>query len=152
MKKLVIIGGGHAHVEVLRQFGLNRPRDADVTLVSPDRHTAYSGMLPGLVAGHYTFEQCHIDLQRLAQYAGASFRLTHAHALDTARQRVQLEDGSDLDYDVASIDVGSVLAAQDVAGVAAHAIKVRPVRDFLAAWEVLQACACAGAVRTVAVV
>ena len=55
MKKLVLIGGGHAHVEVLRQFGLQRTPDAEITLVSPDRHTPYSGMLPGLVAGHYTF-------------------------------------------------------------------------------------------------
>ena len=67
MKKLVIIGGGHAHVEVLHQFGLRRLPGVEITLVSPDRHTPYSGMLPGLVAGHYTVAQCHIDLQPLAE-------------------------------------------------------------------------------------
>ncbi len=152
MKKLVIIGGGHAHVEVLRQVGLARPRDVEITLVSPDRYTPYSGMLPGLVAGHYTFGQCHIDLQPLAQYAGARLLLAHARALDASRRVVTLSDGTELAYDVASIDVGCVPLAQDVAGVAQHAIAVKPVREFLTAWDALQARARAGELRSLAVV
>jgi selenide, water dikinase len=152
LKKLILIGGGHAHVEVLRQCGLARLPNVEVTLVSPDRHTPYSGMLPGLVAGHYTFEQCHIDLKPLADYAGARLTLKHVLALDAARRVVQLDDGSELGYDIASIDVGSVPLAQDIAGVADHAIPVKPVRGYLAAWEMLQARVRAGAVRCIAVV
>ena len=152
MKKLVLIGGGHAHVEVLRQFGLRRLQDADVTLVSPDRHTPYSGMLPGLVAGHYTYTQCHIDLQPLAAYAGARLVLATARTLDAARRVLTLSDGSTQDYDVASFNVGSVPIAQGVPGVAEHAIAVKPVAGFLAAWEVLVARGRAGDVRSIAVV
>jgi selenide,water dikinase len=152
MKKLVIIGGGHAHVEVLRQFGLRRLSDVEITLVSPDRHTPYSGMLPGLVAGHYTFEQCHIDLQPLADYAGARLVLAEARALDAARRVLTLSDGSTLLYDVASINTGSVPLAQDLPGVAEHAIAVKPVAEFLVKWESLMARVRAGAVRSIAVV
>ena len=152
MKKLVIIGGGHAHVEVLRRFGLRRLHGVEITVVSPGRHTPYSGMLPGLVAGHYTFEQCHIDLQSLAEYAGARLVTAHAQALDAARCVLTLRDGSVLDYDVASLNVGSVPLAQDVAGVAEHAIAVKPVADFLAAWDALIARVRAGEVRSIAVV
>jgi selenide,water dikinase len=152
MKKLLLLGGGHAQVEVLRQFALQRPDRAEITLVSPDRHTPYSGMLPGLVAGHYAFGQCHIDLQPLADRAGARLLLTHARALDAVRRVVTLADGSDLGYDIASIDVGSVPLAQTVAGVADYAIPVKPVRGFLAAWEALQVRVRAGAVRCIAVV
>lgn len=152
MKKLIIVGGGHAHVEVLRQFALEKPRAVEITLVSPDRHTPYSGMLPGLVAGHYTFEQSHIDLQPLAAWAGARLILQQAGALDAARRVVTLADGSELGYDILSIDVGSVPLAQDVPGVADHAIPVKPVRGFLAAWAQLQAQVRAGAVRGIAVV
>ena len=152
MKKLVIVGGGHAHVEVLRRFGLRRLDGAEITVVSPERHTPYSGMLPGLVAGHYTFDQCHIDLQPLAAYAGARVVLAHALALDAARRVLTLSDGSALDYDVASLNVGSVPLAQDVAGVAEHAIAVKPVADFLAAWDALIGRVQAGEVRAVAVV
>lgn len=76
MKKLVLLGGGHAHVEVLRRIGLRPMAGVELTLVSPDRHTPYSGMLPGLVAGHYRFDECHIDLEPLARYAGARHRFT----------------------------------------------------------------------------
>ena len=152
MKNLLIIGGGHAHVEVLRQLGLKKPAGVVVTLISPDRYTPYSGMLPGLVAGHYSFEQCHIDLQSLAQFAGARLVLAHAVALDASQRGVTLSDGSTLDYDVASIDTGSVPVAQQVAGVAQHAIAVKPVGTFLAAWEALQARVQTGQVRAIAVV
>ena len=152
MKKLVIIGGGHAHVEVLRRFGLRRLAGVEITVVSPERHTPYSGMLPGLVAGHYTFDQCHIDLQPLAAYAGARLVLAHAQALDAARRVLTLRDGNTLDYDVASLNVGSVPLAQDVAGVAEHAITVKPVAGFLAAWDALIARVRAGEVCAIAVV
>lgn len=76
MKKLVLLGGCHAHVEVLRRIGLRPMAGVELTLVSPDRHTPYSGMLPGLVAGHYRFDECHIDLEPLASYAGARYRFT----------------------------------------------------------------------------
>ncbi len=152
MKKLILIGGGHAHVEVLRLFGLRRLSEVDITLVSPGRHTPYSGMLPGLVAGHYTFEQCHIDLQPLAACAGARLVWAEARTLDAARRVLTLSDGGTLAYDVASINTGSVPQAQHVPGVAEHAIPVKPVAGFLAAWETLMARVKAGEVRAIAVV
>ena len=152
MKKLVIIGGGHAHVEVLRQFGLRRLPGVEITLVSPDRHTPYSGMLPGLVAGHYTVEQCHIDLQPLAARAGARVVLAEARALDAAQRKLTLSDGSTLAYDMLSINTGSVPLAQALPGVAEHAIAIKPVAQFLVAWERLIARVRAGEVRSIAVV
>ena len=144
MKKLVIVGGGHAHVEVLREFGLRKLSGVDITVVSPDRRTPYSGMLPGLVAGHYTVEQCHIDLQSLAAYAGARLVTLEARTLDAARRVLTLSDGGTLDYDVASINTGSVPLAQTLPGVAQHAIPVKPVAGFLQAWEALIVCVRAG--------
>jgi selenide,water dikinase len=152
MKKLVLIGGGHAHVEVLRQFGLKPLVGVDITVVSPDRHTPYSGMLPGLVAGHYSFAQCHIDLQSLADRAGARLIAANAQALDAARRVLTLSDGSTLAFDVASINTGSVPLAQNLPGVAEHAIAVKPVANFLSAWEKLITRVRAGEVRSIAVV
>ena len=152
MKKLVLLGGGHAHVEVLRQFGLRPLPGVELTLVSPDRHTPYSGMLPGLVAGHYAFDDAHIDLEPLARYAGARFLQTSASAMDAARRSLTLADGSAIDYDTLSIDVGSTPPAHGIAGVAEHTIPVRPVKQFLVAWDTLVACVRDGDVRSIAMV
>lgn len=152
MKKLILIGGGHAHVEVLRQFGLQPPADVEITLVSPDRHTPYSGMLPGLIAGHYTFEQCHIDLQPLAAAAGARHLPANAQALNATQRVVTLSDGSKLDYDVASINVGSTPVVQGVEGAAQHAIMVKPVAGFLTHWATLIKRVRAGSVTSIVVV
>ena len=85
VKRLLLVGGGHSHVEVVRRFGSAPPRGADVILVSPDRYASYSGMLPGLIAGHYAFHDCHIDLERLCRAARVTFERAEVTALDLAK-------------------------------------------------------------------
>jgi len=70
VQRLLLVGGGHSHIEVIRRFGLTPEPGVAVTLISPDRYTPYSGMLPGYIAGHYEFDACHIDLDALCRRAG----------------------------------------------------------------------------------
>jgi selenide,water dikinase len=136
-RHLVLIGGGHSHVEVLRRFGLDRLAGARVTVIGRDRQTPYSGMLPGLVAGHYSFAEAHIDLARLCRFAGAAFRHDEAIGLDLERRQVVCRDGAPVGFDLLSINIGSTPWLGDVPGATAHAVAVKPIGRFVDAWHAL---------------
>ncbi|MFO1317586.1 MAG: FAD-dependent oxidoreductase [Burkholderiales bacterium] len=150
-QRILLVGGGHSHVEVLRRFALRPDPQVALTLVSPEPDTAYSGMLPGLVAGLYTRAEAHIALAPLARWAGARFLTDRVESLDLYTKTAAMADGVREPFDFVSLDVGSV-PDDRVRGARAHAIGVKPVPAFLAAWERIEADAAAGAVRTIAVV
>ena len=132
---LVMVGGGHSHALALRMLAMAPLPETRVTLVSPDSLAAYSGMLPGLIAGHYQTEDSHVDLPRLCQWAGVRFIRARATALDSRLNRLTLDDGSTLDYDWLSLDIGSTPALDRVPGARQHAIPVKPVASFRARWQ-----------------
>jgi selenide,water dikinase len=150
-RRILLIGGGHSHVEVLRRFALRPDPGIELTLVSPNAHTLYTGMLPGLIAGHYTAAEAQIELPALAQWARARFVCDRVVALDLYTRIVRLGEGGIETFDLISIDVGSVPDAA-VPGARERALGVKPVDRFLAAWTLLQADAAAGKVRTIVVV
>ncbi len=135
VKNLVLVGGGHSHVEVLRNFAVNPIKDVRITLVCRDRHTPYSGMLPGLIAGHYNFDETHIDLEPLAQYCNAEFLQDEVIGLDPARKQVLCADHPPLSYDLLSINIGSAPATRQVPGADEYTVPVKPISRFFAHWE-----------------
>ena len=106
MKRLLLLGGGHAHVHVLREMARERFAAAEVTLVTPFMRQMYSGMVPGVVAGHYRSEQAAIQLLPLAAAAGVKVIEGAAVGLDAPRRLVRLASGQTTNYDVLSIDTG----------------------------------------------
>jgi len=142
LKDLVLLGGGHSHVAVLKRFGMRPLPGVRVTLVTRGIETPYSGMLPGLVAGHYTRDETYIDLQVLGRFAGARVIAAEATGLDLATRRLRIGDRPPIPYDVLSIDIGSTPSMR-VPGAAEHAVPVKPIDRFLERWTAL--CARLGA-------
>lgn len=138
-KDLVLVGGGHTHALALRMLAM-RPIDGlRITLISPDSHTPYSGMLPGLVAGHYSFEQSHIDLARLCQWAGVRFIAAPVVALNPTARCLSLAGRPPVEYDALSLDIGSQPELDSVPGARAHATPVKPVAGLWERWRALYA-------------
>ncbi len=132
---LVLVGGGHSHLAVIKQLGMHPIPGLRVTVVSKDVHTPYSGMLPGLIAGHYSQDECFIDLRRLCEWAGCRLLHSSATRIDTQKQVVHCDNRPALRYDWLSINVGSTPALAKIAGASDCGIAVKPIERFQAALD-----------------
>ena len=131
---IVLLGGGHSHVEVLRQFGMRPDPRVRLTLIAKELHAPYSGMLPGLVSGYYGYYESHIDLLPLCHFANC--RLIHAEVkgVDLANRRVLCKDRPDVPFDLLSVNVGSAPSLDEVRRAEKYAIPVKPVERLLDGW------------------
>lgn len=127
VRRLVLLGAGHAHLFVLEALARGAFPGTEVTLVAPVRHQAYSGMVPGMIAGRYRADELSFDLAAIARSTGARHvPLAGRRILPDAR-RVELADGSLAAYDVLSVATGSTVSGLDLPGVAEQALLVRPI-------------------------
>ena len=130
---LVLLGAGHAHVEVLRRFAMRPEPGVRLTLIGREAETPYTGMLPGLIRGDYTFEQAHIDLAPLAAAAHARLILAEATAIDLAERQVAVTGRPTIPFDLLSIDVGGEPVMASAGGE-----PVKPIGRFLARLSALE--------------
>ncbi len=135
---LVFVGGGHAHALVVRMLAMKPIAGLRATLISPASHTPYSGMLPGLVAGHYSFEETHIDLARLCQWAGVRFIEAEVTGLDPQRKTLSLAGRPAVAYDLVSVDIGSQPELDSVPGAREYAVPVKPVAGLWQRWQEME--------------
>jgi pyridine nucleotide-disulfide oxidoreductase family protein len=137
-RQLLLLGAGHAHVQVLATMAQAPWAGAQVTLVAPHPRQLYSGMVPGFVAGRYALEDCVIPLEPLVRRSGIRWLQRSVIALDATAQAVQLDDGNTLHYDWLSLNTGPVQdrarLEQTLPGAREHALFLRPMEGFAALW------------------
>lgn len=138
VKHLMLLGGGHAHVQVLQGLARSRPADLAITVVAPVARQLYSGMVPGFVAGHYRLEQCVIPLAGLIADCNARLIEASAVAVDAKAKAVTLSNGETLSWDWLSLNTGPVMDRERIEaqmpGAREHALFVRPIEGFCQLW------------------
>ena len=137
LRDLVFVGGGHSHVVVLRMFAMKPEPGVRITVICTDIDTPYSGMLPGYISGHYSFDDVHIDLGKLCAFARARFFHDAVVGIDRERKLVLCRDRPPVPYDVLSINIGSTPQVQRVEGAAALSVPVKPIARFNQRWLAL---------------
>lgn len=137
IKDLILIGGGHSHLFVLKYFAMNPVPGLRLTLITRDLHTPYSGMLPGYIAGHYNYDQTHIDLRPLAQFAKARIFHSEVNNIDTENKKIFCNNRPAINYDLLSINIGSTPNPIKTSDVNEFTIAVKPIDIFLSKWEIL---------------
>ncbi|MDJ0631430.1 MAG: selenide, water dikinase SelD [Rhodobacter sp.] len=134
-RDLVLIGGGHTHALVLRRWGMAPLPGTRLTLVNPGPTAPYTGMLPGLVAGHYQRDDLEIDLVKLARFAGARLILGEVCGLDRAARTVHVPGRPPVPFDIASINIGITSDLPRLPGFAEHATAAKPLGPYAARWQ-----------------
>lgn len=108
------------------------PGSAKLTLINEAPRSYYSGMLPGTVAKLYTNEDLQISLAPLAAWCKADYIEKRVKKIQAAENKVHLDDGSVVEYDILVINVGSKTAGSfNVPGVWDHSLTTRPINDLL---------------------
>ena len=135
LQDIVLIGAGHAHAIALLAFGKNPLAGSRITVITRRAWTPYSGMLPGVVAGFYAFDETNIDVRPLCSFAGARLVLDEAVGVDLAKKRVVCGGGPFVPFDILSLDIGSMPNRRGVPGALANATTVKPMDGFLVRFE-----------------
>jgi selenide,water dikinase len=138
---LVLLGGGHANIQVLKMLAMKPIGGLRITLISDQTHSPYSGMIPGYLAGYYSYEECHFDLRRICEELGQRFIKAKIIGIDPQRKKIQLENRVEVSYDCASINVGiepeSIENSTPEAAI--KLIPLKPISRFIAHWDRLMA-------------
>jgi len=126
-RRLILAGGGHAHVEVLRRLATSPLPGVETVLISDRTHSVYSGMVPGYAAGQYRRAEIEVNVEALALRAGARWIHGRVMGVEPRQRQVLLDGETALDYTVASLDVGASVSSTDRPGVLSHALPARPI-------------------------
>jgi pyridine nucleotide-disulfide oxidoreductase family protein len=126
LKHVVLVGGGHAHVYILKQLEQKKWPNTKVTLISSGSYQYYSGMFSGYVEGRYSTEEIRIDLAALCNKANVDFITAAAERIDPVLQTVELSDHKRLDYDLISFNIGSMSSGTRVPGAVERSAFIKP--------------------------
>jgi len=143
VKRVLLIGAGHGHLVVLRSLAQKPLYGARITLITPNLKQVYSGMLPGILAGHYRRAEAEIDAAALAERGYVEVEQGVVERLDLERRLALLKDGRSFAYDVASLNVGSLIS-EALPG-SQHALPVKPFDEFLGRLRIAERVAVVGA-------
>ncbi|MDJ0642596.1 MAG: FAD-dependent oxidoreductase [Erythrobacter sp.] len=128
--RLLLIGGGHAHVAVLADW-IRRGTPIPTTLITPYPTLRYSGMVPGWIAGEHDRDAGLVDLAGLARRAGVDLVLDRCTGIDGDSGTIATESGSSIRFDFASLDTGGIGRARAILGEDPRVLDVRPIDGFV---------------------
>ncbi len=132
-RRLLLVGGGHAHLEVLRNAATNR-FSGELVLISPSRAQLYSGMMPGQLREAWPESALSVDLPALCRAAGARFEEAAATRLDADATSILVQTNAGaFTGSHASLDIGASASGLELPGVRTHAFTPKP----LASWHAL---------------
>ncbi len=134
-KHICLIGGGHSHIIAIKQLGMRPlPPNINISLICNDQFILYSGMLPGVISGHYRPEDCYIDIKKLCNQAKITFIQSEVEQIDHLSKQIYCNQQAHLSYDLLSINIGSQPMLYNIKAATRYGCPIKPLKQFLQSW------------------
>ncbi len=126
-KDLVLIGGGHSHLNVLKSFTMDKINGLRVTLISDVYETPYSGMLPGFIENDYSLDDIQIDLYKICYHGNFRFINCKVNKIDGIKNLIYFKNRPPLSFDYLSINIGINNDTKTIKNADKYALKLKPI-------------------------
>lgn len=136
-KTVVLIGSGHAHLEVIKALSIEEIAEHRFLLISPSRNTYYSGLIPRLIMGEIEEKHLTINSADYAESKGFSFIEDQVQSIDQINRSVSLKSGEKVQFDILSLNVGGT-PIEIPSESPFNTVHLRPFSDFLPKWREIQ--------------
>ncbi len=134
-KRILLLGGGHANIQVLHGLASLDASEIQVTLISDSRFSPYSGMIPSFMAGVYKANQLHFDLESICHRYGFQFVEAKVTRIEASQNKVETSNGQIFEYDICSINLG--IQPQEILGHPEDMsiVYLKPISKLIEKWE-----------------
>lgn len=134
-REVVLIGAGHAHLQIVQWWRKQPLPGVRMTLVSAFDRAAYSGMLAGVMAGQFEPDEMLIDLPKLCARSNVELIVDRAIRLNPTTRQIELAHQPTRTFNVASINIGSVPGNESLWQSHRMLLSIKPIATF---WQRFQ--------------
>lgn len=110
MKTIILVGAGHTHLHILREWKREPLPNCRLVLISPSPYQYYSGMFSGFAEGLYSLEETRVPLIPYSRITGTEFIEDTIVRIDAKKNVLFGSKGISYAYDLVSFDIGSFIA------------------------------------------
>ena len=114
MKTIILIGGGHGHLNFIQRTALKNKNKIKIILISNVPYQYYSGMAFGYLEGIFSKEDMTLDLQDYCSKKDVEFILDDLQKIDKNQNTISLKEKGLLTYDLLSINIGARVNTYDL--------------------------------------
>ncbi len=132
-KRLLILGGGFAGLDIARSIGRSKVARAywDTVLIDKENFFQFNPLLPAVAVGSVETRHIVYPLRDMARYRQIRFLKNKAIRIDFARREVLLHNNLVMPYETLVIAVGSVTNYYDVPGAQEHGRPFKTIVDAM---------------------
>ncbi|MGE3975320.1 MAG: FAD-dependent oxidoreductase [Bdellovibrionales bacterium] len=137
MENIVLLGAGHANLEVIKHLSPSARTKCRIVLVSESDRIFYSGLLPRHIMGEVKIDELTIDLTTFCKAKGVDLIISSAKSISPTKKAIDLQNGNSIVFDYLIINTGGETTRLQT-NAPFRTIYVKPLPTFIEQWREVQ--------------